>query len=339
MRLKSFLLASAVVAGAGPSASAADYIDAAEPIDFVRVCEAAGSGYWVIPGTETCIRIGGYVRSDAIWDEYNEDHYDFRTRMRLNIYTWSPTESGPITSFMRAQAYGGDPLVLERAFITWNGWTVGKPQSFFDYANGDGGFTLEWRGYRSDSQIDMIGWSYAPKKGLGFFASLEESRYKYPGVDPDLIGGLTYTADTFDVRGSFAAIDAMNGHALMVAGTLKLDSIAKGDAIRVQYAMADDASQLFTGVGGSRGFVSSSFVGDSWAILGSARHYFTPELVAAVTGAYGEAGSVYGYQGVASLNYSPAKGLWMGPEVAYLYDSDASDPTRWIGMFRVLREY
>jgi len=33
----------------------------AEPVDYVRVCDAYGSGFFYIPGTETCLRISGYV--------------------------------------------------------------------------------------------------------------------------------------------------------------------------------------------------------------------------------------------------------------------------------------
>jgi len=28
----------------------------AEPVDYVRVCDAYGSGFFYIPGTETCLR-------------------------------------------------------------------------------------------------------------------------------------------------------------------------------------------------------------------------------------------------------------------------------------------
>ena len=34
--------------------------DDVRPVDYVRVCDAYGSGYFYIPGTETCLAIGGY---------------------------------------------------------------------------------------------------------------------------------------------------------------------------------------------------------------------------------------------------------------------------------------
>ncbi len=36
----------------------------AAPVEYVRVCDAYGSGFFFIPGTQTCLRIGGRVRAD-----------------------------------------------------------------------------------------------------------------------------------------------------------------------------------------------------------------------------------------------------------------------------------
>src|SRR5690606_36867530 len=73
MNIKSLLLGSAVAAVAATGARAADAIVIAEPepMEYVRICDTYGVGYFYIPGTETCMRIGGWVRyeigtSDAI---------------------------------------------------------------------------------------------------------------------------------------------------------------------------------------------------------------------------------------------------------------------------------
>ena len=36
----------------------------AAPVEYVRICDAYGRGFFYIPGTDTCIRIGGRVRAD-----------------------------------------------------------------------------------------------------------------------------------------------------------------------------------------------------------------------------------------------------------------------------------
>ena len=64
MKIKSLLLGSAAALAVTSGAQAADAIMAAqpEPVDYVKVCDAFGTGYFYIPGTETCLRIHGYVR-------------------------------------------------------------------------------------------------------------------------------------------------------------------------------------------------------------------------------------------------------------------------------------
>jgi hypothetical protein len=71
MKLRSLLLGAAAVITASASAQAADLAIAVEPIDYVKICDAFGAGYWYIPGTDTCLKVGGYVRLD-VWI-YNED--------------------------------------------------------------------------------------------------------------------------------------------------------------------------------------------------------------------------------------------------------------------------
>jgi hypothetical protein len=64
MRVKTFLLGSAAAVAVIGGAQAAD-LSIAEPVDYVRVCDAFGVGYWYIPGTDTCIKLGGSVEFTA----------------------------------------------------------------------------------------------------------------------------------------------------------------------------------------------------------------------------------------------------------------------------------
>ena len=47
------------------SAYAADLPLKAKAVEYVRVCNLYGAGFWYIPGTDTCIKIGGYLRVDT----------------------------------------------------------------------------------------------------------------------------------------------------------------------------------------------------------------------------------------------------------------------------------
>jgi hypothetical protein len=42
----------------------------------VRVCTAYGAGYFYIPGTDTCLKVGGYLRADHTYgDGGNQSAY------------------------------------------------------------------------------------------------------------------------------------------------------------------------------------------------------------------------------------------------------------------------
>ena len=66
MNIKSLLLGSAAALVAVSGARAADAVVVAEPepAEYVKICDVYGAGFYYIPGTETCLRIGGYVRYD-----------------------------------------------------------------------------------------------------------------------------------------------------------------------------------------------------------------------------------------------------------------------------------
>jgi hypothetical protein len=68
MKFKSFLFGSVAAVAAAGGAQAAD-LTIAEPVDYVRVCDAFGVGYWYIPGTDTCIKIGGEVNFFAAFQK------------------------------------------------------------------------------------------------------------------------------------------------------------------------------------------------------------------------------------------------------------------------------
>ena len=68
MKLKTLLLGSAAALIAVTGARAADAVVAdPEPVDYVRVCDMYGAGFYYIPGTETCISINGYARVEYIY--------------------------------------------------------------------------------------------------------------------------------------------------------------------------------------------------------------------------------------------------------------------------------
>ena len=66
MNIKSLLLgsAAALVAVSGARAADAVVIAEPEPVEYVRVCDVYGTSFYYIPGTEICLKVGGYIRYD-----------------------------------------------------------------------------------------------------------------------------------------------------------------------------------------------------------------------------------------------------------------------------------
>ena len=71
MKFRTLLLGTAAAMAVSGAAQAADLAIAVEPIDYVKICDAFGVGYWYIPGTDTCLKIGGHVQLD-VWF-YDDD--------------------------------------------------------------------------------------------------------------------------------------------------------------------------------------------------------------------------------------------------------------------------
>ena len=49
-------------------AQAADLPVKAKAVEYVRICSLYGAGFFYIPGTDTCIKLGGYLRADITFN-------------------------------------------------------------------------------------------------------------------------------------------------------------------------------------------------------------------------------------------------------------------------------
>jgi hypothetical protein len=110
MNIKSLLLGSAAALAVVSGAQAADAIVAAEPepMEYVRVCDAFGTGYFYIPGTETCLQIGGWVRAQVDFgpnaDSNSGNDYDMRAAALITVDAKSDTELGVLQSFIALES-------------------------------------------------------------------------------------------------------------------------------------------------------------------------------------------------------------------------------------------
>src|SRR5947209_19235085 len=111
----SFLLASAAGLAVNATAGAADLPIKAKAAEYVKVCSLYGIGFYYIPGTDTCIRIGGQLRteysffaggthvqnwgSNQAFQDRATDYYFNRNRMYLNTDVRQQTEYGVLRSY------------------------------------------------------------------------------------------------------------------------------------------------------------------------------------------------------------------------------------------------
>ncbi len=63
--VKSLLLGAAAGLVAVAGAQAADLPVKAKPVQYVKICSLYGAGFYYIPGTDTCLKVGGWVRYET----------------------------------------------------------------------------------------------------------------------------------------------------------------------------------------------------------------------------------------------------------------------------------
>jgi len=115
--VKSLILGSAAGLVAMSGAQAADLPVKAKPVEYVKICSLYGAGFWYIPGTDTCIKLGGYLRVETAFNAsvFNgaysgqlgaqnrlSNYYTTRSRQDLTVDTRTATEYGVVRTFFDA---------------------------------------------------------------------------------------------------------------------------------------------------------------------------------------------------------------------------------------------
>jgi Porin subfamily len=116
--IKSLLLGSAAGLVAIGGAQAADLPLKAKAVEYVRVCSLYGAGFYYIPGTDTCIKLSGYMRVDVLANTNSDNQGNlngaggarnrftngmtWRSREDFDIDTRTATEYGVVRTFFDA---------------------------------------------------------------------------------------------------------------------------------------------------------------------------------------------------------------------------------------------
>ena len=155
--IKGLILGSAATILAVGGAQAADLPVKAKAVEYVKVCSLYGAGFYYIPGTDTCVKIGGAIRIDTTFNgnaydtpfwqggaggagAWNKDYFLNRSRINLTTDTRTATEYGVVRTYANIQFdfsqnrenIAGGFTEVDYAFVQFAGFTFGKAVSQFD---------------------------------------------------------------------------------------------------------------------------------------------------------------------------------------------------------------
>lgn len=379
MKLKSLLLGSAASLAAITGAHAADAVVAPEPesVEYVRVCDAYGAGYFYIPGTETCLRVSGYVRYDAAGGDNiygrgfvdrdgavdtRRQSWDNKARFTLRLSTASETELGTLKTFAETRYDWGNGVEgssgsLRFAYIQLGGLRVGLDESAFVTFPGYLGNVINddvilAGGYRTG----LISYTFAAGNGFSAILSLEQgnnedtdSAYGFDGTikdyTPHVVGGLKYEGGWGKLAG-VAAYDARNKE---WAGKVRADvnitdrfsvwAMGGYKSNKDQYIMQTDGNGHDIGQVRAINSFYGTWGGD-WAVWGGAAFKATDKAVINAQLAYDGTST---FAATANVAYELVPGFTVTPEVSYTKWKDSKSyldgKDAWQGMVRFQRSF
>lgn len=185
MNMKSILLGTAAGLMVASAAQAADLPGEPTPaaVDYVKVCDAFGTGFFYIPGTETCLKFDARVRVQAgtgIQYASSDNVLRLNTDARFGVDARSATELGTLRTYVRVTTatihddFSGNDSAsarFDRAFIQLGYLTVGVAANFYDSFGGLAGSAIAGRNWGGDdyTQVTLL----ADNLGGGFYAGIQ----------------------------------------------------------------------------------------------------------------------------------------------------------------------
>lgn len=353
MTIKSFLLTSIASFSAFHGAKAADAIVAAEPepLEYVRVCDAFGKGYFYIPGTETCLKLSGYVRFDNILGEspYTgiDDGWVGRTRATLRYDAASDTEYGTLRSFIEHRwdvTDGVEKFTLVSSYIELGGFRAGYTDSRFDkWLDSAGNIVNDDVIDFSPNRTAQVSYVYKTNNGFELLIGLEEGNGTYSAGGqtvaykdedwPNPLAGFKYKQDW----GGISAIIGYDAQSEEMAAKARLDlALNEIFSIFIMGGYQSDWDNTDGPAGSRRRNFFGSWNGD-WAAWGG----FTAKVAdrTAINGqaAYEEDGT---FAAALNLEYKMVSGFKIMPEINYTdFDGTRGDGDAFGGTVRFQRDF
>ncbi len=202
--VKSLLLGSAAGLVAVAGTQAADLPVKAKPVEYVKICTLYGEGFYYIPGTDICLKVGGYVRADYGWNvtgartphysgsagaqDRSVSPYSTRHRAHINFDSRTQTPYGTLRTYAAIHVdnenIGTVTVNPTRAFIQWAGFTFGHTKSFTDTPGTPGDDTFKSL-HQTQNQSDtgangtnQIAYTWELGNGMTLNVGADERRVK-----------------------------------------------------------------------------------------------------------------------------------------------------------------
>ncbi|MDR3493619.1 MAG: porin [Ancalomicrobiaceae bacterium] len=197
--MKSKFIAMAVAAVA--TASAANAADLGHPVaaavDYVKVCDAYGAGFFYIPGGDTCLKIGGRVYLDervgggtlsresatnSVFADKTRagNTYFTRSAIYVNFDARTNTDFGLLRSYIdlriRNSTGSLNETDMDFGYVQWGGLTAGKARSFFDFAP-SGGYSYgpDYVFYQTNTLLNELGYTFSFGNGVTATIGIQDS--------------------------------------------------------------------------------------------------------------------------------------------------------------------
>ncbi|WP_024927811.1 porin [Mesorhizobium sp. NBIMC_P2-C1] len=364
MKIHTLLLSTGAALLAVSGARAADAVVVAEPepAEYVKICDVYGAGYFYIPGTETCLRIGGYIRYDAglgdrgtfdgartndVLTGKQQNTWNKNTRFTLKTWTGQETELGTLKTytetrfnFGNSQNYGSNSTAssfsLNFAWIQLGGLRVGKDESAYDTFSGYAGNVIQDTLVPyGEFDTNLISYTFDAGNGFSAIVSLEQGSGSYntfvkDGTGAWVPGIVDNTIDSYAPNVVVGAkyTQGWGGITGVVAYNPSWEEWA--GKVRLDVNATDQISLFIMGGYGTDDHAARSFYkpwGGNWAFWGGGSYKFNEKTTFNTQVSYDEQKNL----GVAAnVAYQMVPGFTVTAEVDYLNEGKRGDAD-WLG--------
>lgn len=345
MAFKKLLLGSVAAVLVAGSAQAAD-LYVAEPVDYVRICDAYGNTYWYSPGTNTCLSITGYVWAEAqyaqtpfpaIANTTGTYNWKMRTRAAVTVNAKSSTEWGPLvgsmTIFGTSDNAGGFGLTYQQAYFSIGNFLGGHTGSIYAFQGNVPFRVTNNLGVLRLGNIDQLRYTWV-RQAWSLGVAVEDPRDRATAANaatmafPDVVAALAFgrsvagNSSPFGVQLSAGVGARAAGltYGVQLGATWAVSSNTTLNFVAAYSPTSEDfVSGINAATGGISGgtFLAFGGAGTYLAVQGGIDHKFNDRWAAGLTGGYATGPANTVINAVANVDFTPVENFTIRGEAGW----------------------